>query len=566
MTNLKPGNDIFFWTTTFFRQLQIQGVKHIVISPGSRSTPLTLAAAANPHFRKHVILDERTAGFTALGIGKATNIPAVLICTSGTALANYYPAVIEARQSGVPLILATADRPPQLRNTGANQAIDQLKIFGDYPVFFHEVGEATNEEADLNRLKMLASQACQMSREKRGPVHLNFPFRKPLEPTADYLEQIAAKNEEFLNELPSHQPTESQSYVFSDSQKNMISGAERPLIIVGPTAPGDDTDSIGRLADNISCPILSETTIESANAITGFAGFLRNEDRLKNLEPDLILRFGFQPTAKSLELVLRHWQPEHHLHFSSTGDWQDATFSGARRIAWHGHQLDLGEWADRQASDWLDRWQTVQRKFQNYTEQIFSETSRLCDGHIYHHLTPQLNSGHFVMVSNSFPARDIQLFGRQDASLPLFLNRGASGIDGITSTALGISLARSKPVVLFTGDLAFLHDSNALLNHRLTDHPLTIFVINNEGGSIFRMLPVEQHEKYFKPYFETPQSASIEQLSRAHDIPYHRIESLNSLWEFNLDGWLENHAGVSVIECRTDADASMTLRKKLWSY
>ncbi|NIV13412.1 MAG: 2-succinyl-5-enolpyruvyl-6-hydroxy-3-cyclohexene-1-carboxylic-acid synthase, partial [Aliifodinibius sp.] len=183
MTNQHQGNTALQWTNTFFRALYKYGIEHVVVSPGSRSTPLTLAVASNPHIQKHVILDERSAAFTALGIGKATNIPAVLVCTSGTALANYYPAVIEARQSGVPMVLATADRPPHLRATGANQAIDQLNMFGDYPVFFHEVGEPKPNKKDLKRLTILAQQSVSISREKRGPVHLNFPFRKPLEPT-----------------------------------------------------------------------------------------------------------------------------------------------------------------------------------------------------------------------------------------------------------------------------------------------------------------------------------------------------------------------------------------------
>src|SRR6056297_990001 len=172
MTNQHHGNIALQWTNTFLKALYKHGVEHIVISPGSRSTPLTLAAASNPKLQKHVVLDERSAAFTALGIGKATNIPAVLICTSGTALANYYPAVIEARQSGVPVILATADRPPTLRATGANQAIDQLKIFGNYPVFYHDVGEPRSEKNDFDRLQLLAQQAFTISREKRGPVHL----------------------------------------------------------------------------------------------------------------------------------------------------------------------------------------------------------------------------------------------------------------------------------------------------------------------------------------------------------------------------------------------------------
>ena len=180
MIDLAPQNRAFYWSVLLFRQLFRKGVTRVVISPGSRSTPLTLAAATHPGLSTQVILDERSAGFTALGIGKAAGTPAVLISTSGTAVANYYPAVIEARLSGVPLILATADRPPNLRNTGANQAIDQLKIFGDYPLFFHEAGEPAFGKTDLARLEMLADQAVDISVLQKGPVHLNFPFRKPL--------------------------------------------------------------------------------------------------------------------------------------------------------------------------------------------------------------------------------------------------------------------------------------------------------------------------------------------------------------------------------------------------
>src|SRR5690625_154803 len=185
MTDLAAQNIPFYWSAHFLRNLLKNGMRHVVISPGSRSTPLTMAAAAQPHVQKQVILDERAAAFTALGIGKATGSPAMLICTSGTAAANYLPAVIEARKSGVPLILATADRPPHLRSTGANQAIDQLKLFGDYPVMFHEAGEPRLGKEDLNRLAMLARQASGAARDRRGPVHINFPFRKPLEPRSE---------------------------------------------------------------------------------------------------------------------------------------------------------------------------------------------------------------------------------------------------------------------------------------------------------------------------------------------------------------------------------------------
>jgi 2-succinyl-5-enolpyruvyl-6-hydroxy-3-cyclohexene-1-carboxylate synthase len=272
MTDSHAGNTAFRWTDTFLRTLQSYGVEHIVISPGSRSTPLTLAAASNSQLKKHVILDERSAAFTALGIGKATNVPAVLICTSGTALANYYPAVIEARESGIPLILATADRPPNLRATGANQAIDQQKIFGDYPVFYHDVGEPKTEKNDFDRLQLLAQQAFTLSREKRGPVHLNFPFRKPLQPEPKFLKSYSPPS------ISSDQHSKIQSgLALSNNLQQNISHANRPLIIVGPLAPQDDCSSIAQLAKKLWCPILTESKIDHPNTITGFAGYLRNE-------------------------------------------------------------------------------------------------------------------------------------------------------------------------------------------------------------------------------------------------------------------------------------------------
>lgn len=564
MTDLKPGNAAFYWTTVFFRRLQENGVKHLVISPGSRSTPLTLAGATNNHFKKHVILDERSAAFTALGIGKATNIPAVLVCTSGTALANYYPAVIEARQSGVPMILATADRPPYLRATGANQAIDQLKIFGDHTVLFHEAGEPDLSDEGLNRLKILADQAVTSSRQKRGPVHLNFPFRKPLEPDDDFLKKITDKYaaQKSLKVIQKNR----ESYHFSDEISAVISEAEKPLIIIGPTAPNDDTSTIAQLAEEINGPVLSESTINSQNCIKSFVGFLRKDDLLENLEPDLILRFGFQPTTKSLELGLKNWNPKHHFHFASTHDWQDATFSGSKHIPWLGRPIQFDEISSSAKKNWLQQWKNAEDNFEAFRAEIISKSSNLTDGSIYHHLTPQISGDHFITVSNSFPARDIHLFGRQNSEIRLYQNRGASGIDGITSTFFGISIGLNKPGLLFTGDLAFLHDTNALLNHKKVANPLVVIVINNSGGSIFRMLPIAKQEDYFTPYFETPQSAKIEQLVTSYDIPYQGIDSLSALHDFDLQNWMTQNSGLSVIECKTDPDASMELRQSLWNY
>lgn len=566
MTDLAAQNIPFYWASIFFRNLLKDGVRHVIISPGSRSTPLTMAAAAHPRLQKQVILDERSAAFTALGIGKATGRPAVLVSTSGTATANYFPAVIEARQSGVPMILATADRPPHLRSTGANQAIDQLKLFGDYPVFFHEVGEPVLGEDDLKRLGMLSRQAAGLARQKRGPVHLNFPFRKPLEPEPGFVKKIKDENSD--DPLPgSNKFQQEESFRIPDEIQQAMGSAERPLIVVGPTAPGDDTESIAQLAKKLNSPLLTESTLpDDQHVIHGFAVFLRNEQIRRQLQPDLLLRFGFQSTDKSLEKALGDWQTGRHYHFASTPDWHDATFSESRHIPWGGRPLSLDRLPGSDRDLWLREWKRQELFAEEHLQAAMNGSEALTDGHIYHHLLPQCPDDHFLAVSNSFPARDIQLFGGRVTRRPLFLNRGASGIDGVTSTAMGLSVGLNRPGVLITGDLAFLHDANALLNRRMISRNLAVIVINNAGGSIFRMLPIEQHKQYFENYFETPQSADIHRLAASFDIPCHRIQTLEEIRRFDLGQWQKQHRGLSVMECRTDAEASMELRRTCWNY
>lgn len=567
MTDVPAQNIPFYWATIFFRKLLKDGIRHVIISPGSRSTPLTMAAAAHPHLQKEVILDERAAAFTALGIGKATGRPAVLVCTSGTATANYFPAVIEARQSGVPMILTTADRPPHLRSTGANQAIDQLKLFGDYPVFFHEAGEPRLGDVDLDRIEMLAQQAIGMAQQKRGPVHLNFPFRKPLEPEPAFVKKIKDENSGSEAGLMDHKKFQCDDYFHLPAEiQQVLLSAQHPIIMVGPTAPDDDTESVTKLAEKLNCPVLSESTIPSQYVISGFAAFLRSKKVRKQLKPDLILRFGFQPTSKSFGEALRDWKPKNHFHFASTHDWQDATFSQSTHLPWLGRPLSFDGLPDAGEQIWLMKWKKQEQLTNEHLQKSIRQSEALTDGHIYHHLLPQCMDEHFIAVSNSFPARDIQLFGDQAIRHPLFLNRGASGIDGVTSTAMGISVGLEQPGVLFTGDLAFLHDINALLNSGMISQSLTVIVVNNSGGSIFRMLPVKQHDAYFKDYFETPQSTDIQQLVESFDIPCHRIQSLEEIRQFDLRQWQKQHNGLSVIECRTDADASMKLRKTCWDY
>ncbi|MBO6586183.1 MAG: 2-succinyl-5-enolpyruvyl-6-hydroxy-3-cyclohexene-1-carboxylic-acid synthase [Gracilimonas sp.] len=565
MQENEPQNAAFYWSTTFVRSLFEEGIEHVVISPGSRSTALTLAFAAHSGFKKHVAIDERSAAFTALGIGKYTGNPAVLVCTSGTAAANYYPAVIEAAQSGIPMIILSADRPPHYRELGASQTIDQLKLFGNYPVFFHEIGEPDTHQRSRNRLKLAASQAVQQSVQKEGVAHLNFPFTKPFEPDRKYLRQV-----EFENEKQSRRP--SPKYSREDGAIEMgetfwsdLISAERPLIVVGPTNKSDQLQFITPLARALDAPILAEPGSQvptSRHTIQGFDGFLKNETNREELNADLILRFGAQPVSKAVNQFLDKHSEAMQISFMGPNRWVDGSLSSDKQVTLKG-PLKIPEVTGAADKEWMKKWRKIEKDFKTYREQQLHPSAPITDGYVFSKVMENIPKKAFTMLSNSFPVRDMSLFGEFDGK-DIYVNRGAAGIDGITSTALGISLASEKPGVLFVGDIAFLHDTNGLLMAKKIKHPLVIVLLNNGGGTIFRMLPVHQIKSKYTPYFETPQTAKVAALCRAHNIDHtlvSRPEQIIATFER-----LIQRNGVHVMECMTGADESMEQRHALWNF
>ncbi len=565
MPERDPQNLNFYWSTEFARALYEQGVRHVVISPGSRSTPLTLAFAAHPGFEKHIIIDERSAAFTALGIGKGTGVPACLVCTSGTAVANYYPAVIEATQSGVPLIIASADRPPHLRNIGASQTIDQLKIFGDYPVFFHEIGEAKESNQSFLRLERAAQQATQVAIEKGGVSHINFPFSKPFEPTKEYLEKIEAENEKHSKQAFHQYKTIIESVDVSEQFWSELVSSEKPLLIVGPGTTSENHETITTLAKTLNVPILAEpgsNMPSSKYTISGFDGFLRSKEIKAHFKPDLILRFGEEPVSKALINFISENNECTQIRFVHGPLLEDESLSATKVIKLAG-VLRIPQIAGATEKNWLKDWRKLQKDFISFRENQLHPSSPLTDGYIFHTLSPLIPKKSFTMLSNSFPVRDLSLFGDFDGK-EIYVNRGAAGIDGITSTTIGLSKSLKKPGVLFIGDIAFLHDSNALLNASYLPESLIIVILNNGGGTIFRMLPINEFGKKYQEYFETPQSTSIAALCRAHKIGHDLIsrpEQLVTLFEKRLE-----KPGLHVLECITDADDSMVQRYVLWNY
>ncbi len=565
MPDRDPINLNFYWSTQFVRALFEDGVREVVISPGSRSTPLTLAFASHSGFKKHVVIDERSAAFTALGMGKASGTPACLVCTSGTALANYFPAIVEASNSGVPMLVASADRPPHLRGLGASQTIDQLKVYGDYPVFFHDVGEPKESDKSITRLQKAASQAVALSKKKGGVAHINFPFSKPLTPEEEFLKKTTFENDKHAKQsFRSFSANEIVSYADEQFWSDLIS-SEHPIIIAGAVSEEDEIRNVQKLAKTLDAPILAEPGSKIPNSkyvISGYDGFLRNEEIVEELHTDLILRFGSEPVSRALKDYLNTHYKSPQIRFLRKDVLEDESLTSTKTVSIKG-ELDIPEVSGATDKNWLKSWRRHQKLFTKFRQESIHPSVPLTDGYVFHNLAQLIPKKSFVMLSNSFPVRDFSLFGNYEGR-EVYVNRGAAGIDGITSTAIGISKSSKKTGVLFIGDIAFLHDSNALLQANYIDEPLVVVILNNAGGSIFKMLPIHELKETFTPYFETPQQVSIAALCRAHKVDHTLIskpEQLIPAFEARVQ-----KPGIHVLECITDSEESMNQREILWNY
>lgn len=559
-------SDSFTWSAALLNSFYKHGVRHAVISPGSRSTPLTLAAAIHPGIQKRVVLDERSAAFIALGIGKSTGIPALLICTSGTAVANYMPAVVEAKESGVPVILLTADRPPKLRNLGSSQTVDQIKIFGDQSVFFHEAGEPVNQADDLKRIEYLAKQAVEFSTDPGGAAQINLPFRKPLEPTSEIFQKEKVKLEERIV-LKDFKPSVDQSEITLRNEiTELISTSEHPLLIAGPSDPQHALSrQIEKLATHLNAPVLAEPGSQLSgitNQVVRFDTFIRNPETRENLQPDLIIRFGDQPYSSSLLWALEAWNEIPMIHITARRPTQDHAMSVQHKvICQKNDSINLENIHSKSSENWIDEWVSLEEKASKKLLHALSIQERLTDGYLFNYVSNQLSDNWNVILSNSLPARDMLTFGRSRNHQ--FVNRGAAGIDGVLSTALGIHFSSDRPTCCLIGDLAFLHDSNALYTlQQVSERPFVAIVINNQGGNIFQMLPIHRKKdraipkEIYQIYFGTPQKTDISYLAKASGINYQKMESISGLHEINLNT-IESSA---IIECVTDSKASMDLR------
>jgi 2-succinyl-5-enolpyruvyl-6-hydroxy-3-cyclohexene-1-carboxylate synthase len=539
-----------WWACQFVDAAYGSGLRHAVIAPGSRSTPLTLAFARHPRIQTHVALDERVAAFMTLGLARGTRQAAAVVTTSGTAVANLYPAVLEARASETPLLVLSADRPPMHRGIGASQTLDQIKIFADAPLFFHEVGEPRTGEADVRRLRVLASQALRIAAQG-GPVHLNFPFRKPLEPTADFRFPFSVFGGPSSLKTDNRKPT----------TVIPLPPSRRPILLAGPTHHRSGYGAlIADLAVRLDAPIFAEPCAFDGTFLPESHLMPASGSLLTHAEPDLIIRFGHHPVGKGAGTLLSKHIPQVHLF-----DGQQMQNPEGADLTWiesPANEIDVSIGTPSE-DGWMAMWQERKARFMARRGQVLADELRFTDLHTHAEVLKAIG-GADLMVSNSFPVRDMDLMwdpALGSSGVTVHANRGVAGIDGVTSTAAGIVAGTGKPVTLVTGDLAFLHDLNALLLNGELAAMLTVVVVNNGGGGIFRMLPLNEAPDIRRRYFETPQQADLAALCAGFGVSHTRVESAADLRQaLTLPA---RSAGIRVIECMTDADASMSIRSAL---
>ncbi|HSM55569.1 MAG TPA: 2-succinyl-5-enolpyruvyl-6-hydroxy-3-cyclohexene-1-carboxylic-acid synthase [Candidatus Sulfomarinibacteraceae bacterium] len=561
-------NPATVWAETVVDELARGGLRAVCVAPGSRSTPLTLAFAAHPGIRVYRHLDERSAGFFALGMALLTQRPAAVLSTSGTATANFLPAVVEAKMSQAPLLVLTADRPPELRHSGANQTIDQVKLYGDQVLWAVDVAlpEPDAGPVALRNLRTLAARALGTAGGLvKGPVHLNFPFRKPFEPEGAPQPKTQNSREPFTQiERGVMVATEAQLARLAA----LIDAHSRGLIVCGPRAgvghglgdlsPGEFSRAVAALSRRTGYPILADALsgvrfgpwVAETVVCGGYETYLRGKG--PDWEPpQVVLRFGAAPTSKWLNAYLDRQTPAHFVHVRASGVWADDSHRTryflqadegrlCRELAERVARREESAWAARVAQTEARFWQRLAR---------LMDGGPFFDGQAVADMLARLPDGALLFAGNSLPVRHVDQYARpRRERLQVFANRGASGIDGNTSTALGIAAASGQRVTLLSGDVTFYHDLNGLLAAREEQLPLTAVVLNNDGGGIFRRLPVARFDPPFTELFLTPHGLDFSAAAEMYGLDYVRVSEREAL----LAALSEEGSGPRVLEVVTD--------------
>lgn len=541
------------FTTRYVGALADLGLRLAILSPGSRNTPLSLAYSLEPRIDVRVAHDERSAAFFALGYAKSSGLPAAIVSTSGTAAAHYTPAVVEAAHARVPLLVHTADRPPELRGVGAPQTADQTKLYGDAVKLFHDVG--VPHEAVLDQVRTLALRAWSAAIDvPPGPVHLNFPFREPLGTPTE-----PASPDPRLRHIPGYPTLEPEG---SRDLAARLSGRKALLVAGGRQRPGFAVSTailaaearIPVLAD-VQCRFPSPATIETASLLAE-AGIL------DQFHPEIVLRIGTVPTSKAI------WQwledaPVEQL-FVDDGSWRDplgSTTSTYRADA-ATTLIGLAGGVNPAPAEWLSAWQAADAVASAAAARALEAEPFPSEPGVARAVWEAAPPGSTVYAASSMPVRDLDAYaGAARADLDVLANRGANGIDGLLSASAGAALAAGHRVTTIAGDLSVLHDATALSMIARDRIPVTVVAIHNDGGGIFHFLPQADtiEPERFEEVFGTPHGLSLVDIAAAFGVPARRIDDETEL----RDAVRSPGDGPQLIEVRTERAENVAVHQRL---
>ncbi len=565
------------WGALAVEELVRTGVTCFVISPGSRSTPLVHAVSQNKQAKPTVHFDERGAAFYTLGYARAAGKPAAAICTSGTAAANFLPAVIEASVDHVPLIIITADRPPELRMSGANQTIDQVKLYGNYVRWQMDM-PCPDEKIPPEFLLSTIDQAVYRSlRSPSGPVHLNFMFRNPLAPDG---EKESFKNclsgvagwlngaAPYTNYAPSH------SEVSEDTLKkitDIINKSKSGIVIAGKLS-SQESSKVLSLSQKIGWPVFPDIAsglrlgVQNSNVIAFFDQLLLSEN-LQKLQPDTVLHFGSQPVSKRLLQFLKSARPKDYIRIADHPERHDPSFQVTLRVENEITKLCqqiIDNRTKKSTNQLTERYTHLSNIVDITLTELLdsSKSDRITEPAAVRIISRHISKAGAIFLASSLPVREMDMYAVTDGpKAPVEYNRGASGIDGTIATAVGYANGIRRSVTLLIGDLAFLHDLNSLALVKQSKYPLTIVVINNDGGGIFSFLPVTEIGQAFEPFFGTPHGLSFDKSAAQFNIPYHCTKSIGDFTKVYSAS--QKKKSSSIIEITTDRKTNFALNKQI---
>ena len=582
---MKVENKNYVFANAFVDELAKSGVRHCCICPGSRSSPLSISFGRVEAIKKWVHLDERSAAFYALGISKLLGEPVALVCSSGTATANFLAGAVEATHSNVPLLILTADRPPELQDWGALQTIDQSSIYGRHVKWSVNIPAPEISKSMISYIRAMANRAVSTSMgSPRGPVHFNFPFRDPLEPAeiAEDIELYASSSDNEIfsgrNSGRAFMTSTRPDYSLGKEKLRYIASKfesmERGLIICGPQMTAKLGHDIANLASKLKYPILADVLSnircgdhDRSFIIDHYDGFIRNSDLQRELSPEVVIRFGSLPVSKPLVEFLNRQAKAMHVLVTEDDRWRDPLHISSEIV--HGDPVDfckclVDSLRDLRRSDtWLNAWTRISKNAEISMADTLEGFDVMFEGKIFLELSRLLPDNSLVFAGNSMPVRDMDsFFPSSEKDIRFLANRGASGIDGVVSTALGAAAVTDRTSVLILGDISFYHDMNGLLAAKSKQIPATIIVINNNGGGIFSFLPQSNYKEYFESYFGTPHDLEFKSAAELYGMNYYKVENWK---EFRLavESSLRSKR-TEIIEIRCDRTENVRLHKKVW--